>query len=130
MAAASDGNRSRNDREAGGMGASLKFTTGNISGDPFSYMPPSGLGGLWLWKDTYGSKLPAFGYVGAKLIDTGLIYEPPGAIDVTTHIKQIATYGVARFQVEALFNKVSNGNITADMIEWSSVVLEVTYVNK
>ena len=110
--------------------ASLKFTTGNISGSPFSYMPPSGLGGLWLWKDTYGSKLPAFGYVGAKLIDTGLMYEPPSAIDVTTHIKQIAAYGVSRFQLEALFNKVSNGNITADMIEWSSVVLEVTYVNK
>jgi len=110
--------------------ASLKFTTGTISGNPFSYMPPSSLGGLWLWKDTYGSSLPAFGYVGAKLIDTGLMYEPPSAIDVTTHIKQIASYGVSRFQVEALFNKVSNGNITADMIQWSSVVLEVTYATK
>jgi len=111
--------------------ASLKFTTGNITGNPLAYnMPPSGLGGLWLWKDTYGSNLPAFGYVGAKLIDTGLMYEPPSVIDVTTHIKQLASYGVPSFQVEALFNKVSNGNATADMIEWSSVVLEVTYSAK
>ena len=111
--------------------ASLKFTSGNIAGYPFAYnMPPSGLGGLLLWKDTYGSSLPAFGYVGAKLIDTGLMYEPPTTVDVTTHIKQIASYGVPRFQVEALFTKVSNGNITADMIEWSSVVLEVTYSSK
>jgi len=111
--------------------ARLNFTTGSISGYPLAYnMPPSGLGGLLLWKDTYGSQLPAFGYVGAKLIGTGLIYEPPTSVDVTTHIKQIAAYGVSRFQVEALFTKVSNGNITADMIEWSSVVLEVTYSSK
>ncbi|MCX6010434.1 MAG: PKD domain-containing protein, partial [Chloroflexi bacterium] len=41
--------------------ASLKFTTESIAGDPFSYAPPSGLGGLWLWHDTYGSSLPNFG---------------------------------------------------------------------
>jgi hypothetical protein len=110
--------------------ASLKFTTGNISGNPFAYMPPSSLGGLWLWKDTYGSSLPAFGYVGAKLIGTGLIYQPPTVVDVTTQVLLPASFGNSRFQVEALFNKVSNGNITADMIEWSSVVLEVTYATK
>lgn len=107
--------------------ADLKFTTSNITGDPFAYMPPSSLGGLWLWKDTYGSSLPVFGYVGAKLIGTGLIYEPPTVVDVTTHIKQLTSYSVSRFQVEALFDKVSNGNITPNMIQWSSVVLEVTY---
>jgi hypothetical protein len=108
--------------------ASLKFTTGSISGNPFAYnMPPSGLGGLWLWKDTYGSSLPNFGYAGTKLFNTWLIYEPPTVVDVTTEVKLPASFGNSRFQVEALFNKVSNGNITADMIEWSSVVLEVTY---
>jgi hypothetical protein len=107
--------------------ASLKFTTESIAGDPFSYAPPSGLGGLWLWHDTYGSSLPNFGYVGAKLIDTGLIYEPPTVVDVTTQVKLPCSFACSRFQVEALFNKVSNGNITANMIEWSSVVLEVTY---
>jgi hypothetical protein len=108
--------------------ASLKFTTGSITGNPFAYnMPPSGLGGLWLWKDTYGSKLPAFDYTGAKLIGTGLIYDPPSVVDVTTQVKLPAAFWSNSFQVEALFNKVSNGNVTVDMIEWSSVVLEVTY---
>jgi hypothetical protein len=110
--------------------AELKFTTGTITGNPFSYMPPSGLGGLWLWKDTYGSQLPAFGYVGAKLIGTGLMYEPPSVVDVTTQVQLPVLYGNNRFQIEALWNKVSNGNITMDMIEWSSVVLEVTYYTK
>ena len=108
--------------------ASLKFTTGSIAGNPFAYnMPPSGLGGLWLWHDTYASSLPTFGYVGAKLIDTGLFYEPPTVVDVTTQVKLPCSFACSRFQVEALFNKVSNGNVTSDMIEWSSVVLEVTY---
>jgi hypothetical protein len=108
--------------------ASLKFTTGNITGTPFAYnMPPLGLGGLWLWHDTYGSSLPNFGYTGAKLIDTGLIYDPPTVVDVTTQVKLPCSFACNRFQVEALFNKVSNGNVTPDMIEWSSVVLEVTY---
>ena len=108
--------------------ANLKFTTKNITGNPFAYnMPPSGLGGLWLWKDIYSSKLPAFGIQGAKLMNTGLMYEPPSVVDVTTEVKLPAEYNNGRFQVEALFNKVSNGNVAPDMIEWSSVVLEVTY---
>jgi hypothetical protein len=107
--------------------ANLQFTTGTISGNPFSYMPPSGLGGLWLWKDTYGSSLPAFGYVGSKLMNVGLTYEPPTTVDTTIYLKQLSSYAVNRIQIEALFNKVSNGNNIMDMIEWSSVVLEVTY---
>jgi hypothetical protein len=108
--------------------ANLKFSEPNISGTPFAYnMPPLGLGGLWLWKATYGSSLPAFGYVGSKLIGVGLIYDPPTTVDVTIPIKQLATAGVSSFQIEALFNKVSNGNVIADMAEWPSVVLEVTY---
>jgi len=111
--------------------AKLKFTTGTILGTPFAYnMPPIGLGGLWLWKDTYGSSLPAFGYVGSKIDGTGLMYEPPTEVDVTLYLKQLAAYAVPRFQAEALFNKVSNGNNITDMIEWSSVVLEVTYATK
>jgi hypothetical protein len=90
-------------------------------------MPSSGLGGLWLWKDTYGSSLPVFGYVGAKLMNTGLIYEPPSVVDVTIEVKLPSDFGNNRFQVEALFNKVSNGDNAAEYIEWSSVVLEVTY---
>jgi hypothetical protein len=112
--------------------ATLKFSPPKITGTPFAYnMPPLGLGGLWLWKVTYGSSLPPFGYVGSKLINVGLIYEPPTDIDVTIPIKQLATAGVSRFQVEALFNKVSNGNVTPDMAEWTTLpTLEVTYANQ
>jgi hypothetical protein len=107
--------------------ASLKFTTGNISGDPFAYAPPTGLGGLWLWQDTYGNSLPEYGYVGSKLINTGLMYEPPTVVDVTTQLKLLSSHGVNRFQVEALFTRSSNGDYTTNYVEWSSVVLEVTY---
>jgi len=108
--------------------ATLKFSQPTVSGSPFAYnAPPLGLGGLWLWKATYGSQLPAFGYVGSKLIHVGLIYDPPTTVDVTVPIKQLATANVSRFQIEALFNKVSNGNVTLDMADWPPVVLEVTY---
>ncbi len=111
--------------------ANLKFTTGRISGYPFAYnAPPVGLGGMWLWKDIFSGPLPAFGFVGSKLINTTLMYEPPSVIDVTTDLKLPVSYANSSFQVEALFNRVSNGNNFADMIEWSSVVLEVTYANK
>jgi hypothetical protein len=108
--------------------AYLKFSQPTVSGTPFAYnAPPLGLGGLWLWKATYGSQLPAFGYVGSKLIHVGLIYDPPTTVDVTIPIQQLATANVSRFQIEALFNKVSNGNVITDMAEWPPVVLEVTY---
>jgi len=111
--------------------ADLKFTTGRITGNPLAYnMPPLGLGGLWLWKDIYGSALPKFDYVGAELIGTGLMYAAPSIIDVTTDLRLPTDFANRRFQVEALFNKVSNGNNFTDMVEWSSVVLEVTYSNK
>lgn len=110
--------------------ASLKFTTGNISGNPFAYAPPTGLGGLWLWQDTYGNTLPVYGYVGSKLIGTGLMYEPPSVVDVSTQLKLLSSHGVNRFQVEALFTRSSNSDSTANYVEWSSVVLEVTYAVK
>lgn len=107
--------------------ASLKFTTGTISGEPFWYGPGTGLGGLWLWKTTHGAKLPEFGYVGSAFAGTGVMYKPPTVVDVTTEIRLLSSYNVNRFQVEALFDRVSNGNNVAEWIEWSSVVLEVTY---
>ena len=105
--------------------ASLKLTTGNMVGNPFWYRPFSGLGALWLWKTTYGSSLPEFGYIGSKL--KGPMFEPPTVVDVSTEIKLLTSFGVSRFQVEALFDRVSNGNSVLEFIEWSSVVLEVTY---
>ncbi|HIE16823.1 MAG TPA: PKD domain-containing protein [Dehalococcoidia bacterium] len=105
--------------------ASLKFTTSTVVGNPFP--ATTGLGGLWLWKVTYGDKLPKFHYTGSKLYHSPLMYKPPAVIDVTPEIASVTAAAITRFQVEALFNRVSNGNNVAEWIEWSEVVLEVTY---
>lgn len=110
--------------------ASLKFTTKYVTGEPFWYGPATGLGGLTLWKTTHGSSLPGFDNLGGKLSSTGSFLEPPTVIDVTTEIGVLAEHNVGRFQVEALFDRVSNGNNVLEMIEWSSVVLEITYSDR
>ena len=110
--------------------ANLKFTPGTITGNPFWYGPATGLGTLTLWKTTHGSSLPKFDYVGGKLSSTGSFFEPPTVVDVTTEIRVLSAYNATRFQVEALFDRVSNGNNALEMIEWSSAVLEVTYSDR
>jgi hypothetical protein len=108
--------------------ASLKFTTRAIAGDPFP--STTGLGGLRMWKVTYGDKLPKFAYTGSNLINVPLQTRQTIALDVTQDVANVAAAAVTRFQVEALFNKVTNGNHVAEFIEWSEVVLEVTYSEK
>jgi len=106
--------------------ASLKFTTRSVVGDPFS--STTGLGGLQLWKVTYGDKLPRFWYTGSKLTGaSAILNSPPSVVDVTYEIKTVTAAAVTHFQVEALFQKVTNGNSVAEFIEWSNAVLEVTY---
>ncbi len=106
--------------------ASLKFTTKAVVGDPFS--STTGLAGLQLWKVTYGDKLPKFHYTGSRLTGaSAILNSPPTVVDVTYEIKAVTAAAVTRFQVEALFQKVTNGNSVAEFIEWSNVVLEVTY---
>ncbi len=109
--------------------ASLKFTTRQIVGSPFA-QAPTGLGGLWLWKVTYGDKLPKFDFTGSKLQQSTILTQPPTMVDVTPEIAQIADAAITRFQVEALFQWVTNGNRVAEWIEWSEVVLEITYSEK
>jgi hypothetical protein len=108
--------------------ASLKFTTRNIANNPFP--ATTGLGGLWLWKVTYGDELPKFHYTGGKLNHAPLLSQPPTVIDVTPEIALLAEKAAFRFQVEALFTKVTNGNNASEWIEWSDAVLEVTYSEK
>lgn len=105
--------------------ANLKFTTRQIAGDPFP--ATTGLGGLRLWKVTYGDKLPKAYYTGGPLQHSTLLASPPTVVDVTPEIALIAEKAITRFQVEALFYKVTNGNSVAEWIEWSEVVLEITY---
>ncbi|MBC8276419.1 MAG: hypothetical protein H8E40_15820 [Chloroflexi bacterium] len=110
--------------------ASLKFTTKDVVGEPFP--STTGLGGLSLWKVKYDDGLPGFHYTGSKLIKVPVQNTPPTVLDITQEIVNVAAAMAApRFQVEALFqNRVSNGNHVAQFIEWSEVVLEVTYSDK
>jgi hypothetical protein len=105
--------------------AKLKFTTRQIAGDPFP--ATTGLKGLYLFKVTYGGTLPNFAYSGSKLQNAALMQSPPTVVDVTPEIALIAEKAINRFQVEALFQMVTNGNSVAEWIEWSEVVLEVTF---
>jgi hypothetical protein len=105
--------------------ASLKFTTRAIAGNPFP--STTGLGGLRMWKVTYGDKLPKFQYTGSSLINVPLLSSQPTVLDVTQDVANVAAAAATRFQAEALFMKVTNGNHVAEFIEWSEVVLEVTY---
>jgi hypothetical protein len=106
--------------------ATLKLTTKTVVGDPFS--SPPNLGGMRFWKVTYGDKLPSFSYSGSNLVNIPVQTTPPSSLDVTQEIANVAAAAANRFQVEALFpNRESNGDNTAQFIEWSDVVLEVTY---
>ncbi len=109
--------------------ATLRLTTKNIVGDPFSSV--MGLGGLRFWRVTYSDKLPKFAYIGTNLITVPLYSKPPTTIDVTQDVINATVAASPRFQVEALFqHKVTDGDLTAEFIEWSEVVLEVTYSEK
>ncbi|MCJ7515339.1 MAG: PKD domain-containing protein [Dehalococcoidia bacterium] len=108
--------------------ATLRFTTRSVVGDPFSSV--TGLAGLRFWKVSYGNELPSPTYTGSNLINVPLQSKAPTAIDVTQEVANVAAGGLTKFQVEALFMKVTNGNHVAEFIEWSDVVLEVTFAER
>jgi predicted secreted protein len=111
--------------------ARLIFTTRNTVGRLFLPTGAESLGGLRLWRVSYADRLPSFDITGSKLdkvIPT--ITEAPSVVDVTPEIVQLVGAGSTRFQVEALFEKIYNGNDTSEWIEWSDVKLEVTYTEK
>lgn len=109
--------------------AKLKFTTRSVAGNPFDMTV--GLKGLRLWQVKYGDKLPGFQYTGTQLERGGTVFtSPPVEVDVTPEIGRLAQAAATRFQVEALFMSRTNGNNVAEWIDWSNVVLEVTYTGK
>jgi len=108
--------------------ARLMFTTRSISGNPFREVGAESLGGLKLWTVRYADRLPDFNISGSQLQKAIMSsFEPPNVLDVTPEIAQLVGAGATRFQIEALFMKISNGNNKAEWIEWSDVKLEVTY---
>ncbi len=111
--------------------AKLIFTTRSISGNPFLTTGAESLGGLKLWTARYADKLPDFNTTGSQLQKAIMSsYEPPTVIDVTPEVVNLVQAGATRFQVEALFEKIKNGNNKAEWIEWSEVKLEVTYTEQ
>jgi hypothetical protein len=109
--------------------AKLKFQTRGVAGTPFD--KTTGLGGLRFWRVKYGDKLPGFQYTGTNLLaQPALLLKQPVEVDVTPDVGYVVQAGSTRLQVEALFMKKSNGNGVAEFIEWSEVVLEVTYSEK
>jgi len=106
--------------------ANLRFTTRSVVSDPFP--ATTGLAGMRLWNVKYGDKLPEFWYTGTQLqYSSTLFTQPPTIVDVTPDIVHLAAAAATHFQVEALFMKKTNGNSVAQLIEWSEVILEVTY---
>jgi hypothetical protein len=108
--------------------ATLRFNTRSVVGDPFSSV--TGLAGLRFWKVSYGDELPSPTYVGSNLINVPLQTSAPTALDVTQEITNVTAAGVNKFQVEALFTKITNGNHVAEFIEWSDASLEVTFTER
>jgi len=109
--------------------AQLIFTTRSVANDPFS--STIGLKGLRLWKVKYGGELPAFQFTGSKLThEPGLLVKPPTVADVTADVDHLVQAAATRFQVEALFMLPYDGDSVAEWIEWSEVVLKVTYSEK
>lgn len=111
--------------------ARLIFTTRNISGNPFAFAGAESLGGLLIWRVGYADQLPDFFISGTKLDKTAPVtHEPPTVIDVTPEVAFLVQASATRFQIEAVFTKISNGNGVAEWIEWSNIKLEVTYTEK
>jgi len=111
--------------------ARLIFTTRSLSGNPFREAGAESLGGLKIWSVHYADRLPDFNITGGILQKASMSsYEPPTVLDVTPEVVQLVQGSNTRFQVEALFTKISNGNNIAEWIEWSDVKLEVTYTEQ
>jgi len=110
--------------------AKINLITNIVVGDPFAFA--SGLSGMQLWKVEYGQEgLPEFNITGTQLPGIDIIMlNSPTVIDVTPIMITTLNSGATRFQVEALFQKITNGNNVAEFVEWSDVTLEVTYSNR
>lgn len=112
--------------------AKLEFTTKSYNDEIFQSTGFGALNGLKLWEVKYGEGgLPNADILGGKL-DGAYATErkPPTIIDVTPEVTRLAQANGTRFQVKALFNKITNGNDVAEWIEWSNVTLTVTYSDK
>ncbi|MCX6004224.1 MAG: hypothetical protein NT082_00890, partial [Chloroflexi bacterium] len=109
--------------------AKIKFSSAKVAGDPFA--PVTGLNGLRFWKSTYGAGLPDFNFIGEALGRAAALFtSAPSEVDVTPEIVNLVASGAERFQLEALFDKMTNGNNIAQFVEYPDAILEVTFAPK
>ncbi len=103
--------------------AKLKFAPATIVGNPFS-----ALGGLRLWRVSYGEGLPEYNVTGDNFFTTGALFtSAPYEVDVTNEVRALVSAGADRLQFEALFYRASDVNNAIDYIEWPEVNLLITF---
>lgn len=103
--------------------AKLKFGSYKITGDPFG-----ALKGIRLWKVGYGNGLPDYNTTGDNIYHAGALFtSAPAEVDVTPEITALVAQGADKFQFEALFYEKTNNNDAIDYIEWSDVILLITF---
>jgi hypothetical protein len=108
--------------------AKLIFGPSEIVGEPFTKVGSNSLNGLKLLQVKYGEGLPSYNIIGTALSHaTAAMFTPPTIIDVTEEVAWQVKSGAKRFQVEALFGIPNNGDGISEWIEWSDLVLEVSY---
>lgn len=108
--------------------AKLIFGPSEIVGEPFTKVGANSLNGLKILQVKYGEGLPSYTIIGTALSHaTASMFTAPTIIDVTEEIAWQVKSGAKRFQVEALFGVPQNGNGISEWIEWSDLILEVSY---
>ncbi len=106
--------------------AKLKFGTPRITGDPFNQS--TGLTGLKIWRVSYGGGLPDYNMTGDNLYYAqALLTKPQAEIEVTPEINELVAAGASRFQIQALFYKLTNGQGAIDMVEWPDATLQIIF---
>lgn len=108
--------------------AKLAFNVRGVTGNPF---PATSLNGLFVEEVRYGAKAlqPAdFNIPGTSLMPAYMAV--PTEIDVTSQVAFAANAAANLFQVRTRFQKLNNGNNSADYIEFNTATLTVTYEYK
>ncbi len=108
--------------------AKLKFGPARVAGDPFTTV--TGLGVFRISRATYGNGLPDYNIIPEQLQKTSTFDAAPIEVEVTPELVNLVAAAADKFQVEAFFQKTTNGNNIAQFIEFPDAQLEVTFAPK
>jgi len=108
--------------------AKVKFGPARVTGDPFASV--TGLGTFRISRATYGDGLPDYNIIPEQLQKTSTFDSAPLELDVTPELVNLVAAATGKFQMEAFFQKTTNGNNIAQFKEFSDAQLEVTFAPK